>query len=56
MTITMRFTSRERYGKALRFLWAHLDKYHVECRGKDYGAPIKAHAAECGWYIEFRRV
>ena len=56
MTITMRFTSRERYSKALRFLWAHLDKYHVECRGKDYGAPIKAPAAECGWYIEFRRV
>lgn len=54
--ITLRFTSRERYRKAIRHLWAHPDKYKVECRGKDYGAPIKAPSAECGYYIEYRKL
>lgn len=51
--ITMRFTNRERYCKAIRHLWAHPDRYKIGTRGKDYGAPIKAPYAECGWYIKY---
>lgn len=54
MDITIRFTTRERYCKAINHLWANADKYKVMCRGKDYGADIKAPTSECGWYIEFR--
>lgn len=53
MFITLRFTERDRYCKAIRHLFANPEKYKVECRGKDYGAAIKAPSAECGWYIEF---
>ena len=51
--IIIRFTTRERYCKALRHLFENRDKYRIECRGKDYGAKIKAPNAECGWYILF---
>lgn len=54
--ITMRFTNRRRYGKALRHLWAHPEKYKVVCRGKDYGADIKAPRCEYGWYIDFYKL
>ena len=51
--ITIRFTSRERYGKAIRHLWANPEKYKVECRGKDYGSAFKVPNADYGFYIEF---
>lgn len=54
MSITMNFTNRERYCKAINHLFANPDKYKVVCRGRDYGAAIKAHGMECGWYVEFR--
>ena len=53
MIITMRFTSRVRYGVAIKHLWAHPERFKVLCRGRDYGAIIKTPGAECGWYIEF---
>ena len=55
MFITLTFTSRERYCKAVRFLMANADKYHFINRGRDYSAPIKAKNAECAYYVYFSK-
>jgi hypothetical protein len=54
MSITMKFTNRDRYRRAINHLWAHPEKYEVKSRGKDYGMSAKDRAF--GWYVEFCRV
>lgn len=51
--MTMRFTKRERYCKALKHMFNNWGKYRVVSRGKDYGADIKANGADNAWYIDF---
>lgn len=55
MHIVMRFSSRARYGRALRHIWQHPEKYQILVRGADYSedAVIRDKARGCGWYIEF---
>ena len=55
-TITLRFSSRDRYRKAITHLWNHPDRYALICRGKDYGAMLKDRITGCGWYIEYRKI
>lgn len=53
--ILLRFSSRARYGRALRHLWNHPERYNVILRGADYSACaiLRDKARGCGWYIEF---
>lgn len=55
MFITLNFTTRERYCKAVRYLMGKADKYNFISSGKDYGAAIKAQNADCGWYVYFSK-
>lgn len=58
MTIVMRFSSRARYGRALRHMWNHPERYKVLLRGADYSddAILRDKARGCGWYIEFETI
>ena len=51
--ISLEFTNRQRYCKALRRLWACHEKYMVVCHGKNYEAWNKAPRMEYSWYIDF---
>ena len=55
MAIVMRFSNRARYGRALRHLWQHPERYQIRLRGADYSedAILRDKARGCGWYIEF---
>lgn len=55
MFITMNFTNRERYCKAVRYLMANKDKYNLINRGRDYGAMLKAPNTDHGWYVYFSK-
>ena len=48
MEITMKFSKRERYCKAINHVYDHPEKYVVICRGKDYRFG--------GWYVAFIRL
>lgn len=48
MLITMKFSRRDRYCRAINYLWRQQEKYCVICRGRDYRYG--------GWYIGFERL
>lgn len=49
MEITLKFTKRSRYCKALNHLWDHPEKYAVICYGGIYGASTN-------WYVEYKKL
>lgn len=52
----LRFSKRDRYARALRYLWGCPDRYQVFAYGKDYGAENKDRAAGCGWFIHYLKI
>ena len=55
MFITLTFTKRENYCRAIRYLMARRDKYNLINSGRDYSAAIKAPKMDHAWYVYFSR-
>lgn len=56
MELTIRFSNRQRYAKAVAHMFAHPEKYSVSVRGTDYSASLKDPKLGCGFYITYTKL